>query len=118
MGIENIDLFKAEVEGRWNTPVPRAYIFVPNRDPNTVWEALSRFRKKLDGRSAGYYTAGEEWTHGINPIAGDLLCFYHDKGPLFSSGIPVEEAFYEGLRRKKLMMVFEAKDCYEILEAR
>lgn len=118
MGIENLSFFKAEIEGHWKTPVPRAYIFVPNIDPDTTYKALTKFRKHLKWRSVGYYTSERNWTHGFNPIAGDLICFYHGKDPLFFEGLPLEEIFDKELGRKKLMMVFEGKDCYEILEAR
>lgn len=116
MGIEGIDILKKEREGVWNQSTgPRAFVFVPDSSSSTCADAALRFRKHVGLRSMGFYTAGGDWTYGINPRPRDMLCFY---GPLKLRGRPLEDVFLELVARKKQMLVLEAKDCYEIMEAR
>ena len=109
---------RREREGNWKFPVPRAYIFVPDIGGETCTDAVSKFRKHVGNRSIGFYTAGDDWTYGLAPRPWDMICFYNDKGALKVRGRSLEDVVLELLTKKKLMLLLEAKDAYEVREVR
>ena len=109
---------RREREGNFKSPIPRVYVFVPNIDGGTCVDAASKFHRHVGNRSMAFYTAGDDWTYGLAPRPWDMICFYNDKGALKVRGRSLEDVVLELLTKKQLMLLLEAKDAYEVREAR